>query len=68
MAKKKAIKQSGLIDFYMDYVLTHNHKPKSVYAFAKDNNFEEQKFYEFFGSFEALEQSIFKIFFVETDF
>ncbi|WP_340154683.1 TetR family transcriptional regulator C-terminal domain-containing protein [uncultured Winogradskyella sp.] len=66
MAKKKAIKQSDLIDFYMDYVLTHNHKPKSVYAFAKDNNFEEQKFYEFFGSFEALEQSIFKIFFDHT--
>ncbi|NRD24134.1 TetR/AcrR family transcriptional regulator [Winogradskyella litoriviva] len=66
MAKKKAIKQSNLIDFYMDYVLTHNHKPKSVYAFAKDNNFEEQKFYEFFGSFEALEQAIFQIFFDHT--
>lgn len=66
MAKKKAIKQADLIDFYMDYVLTHNHKPKSVYAFAKDNNFEEQKFYEFFGTFEALEQSIFKIFFDHT--
>jgi hypothetical protein len=50
----------------MDYVLTHNHKPKSVYAFAKDNNFEEQKFYEFFNSFEVLEQSIFKIFFDNT--
>ncbi|WP_179006531.1 TetR family transcriptional regulator C-terminal domain-containing protein [Winogradskyella forsetii] len=66
MAKKKAIKQSDLIDFYMDYILTHNHKPKSVYAFAKDNNFEEQKFYEFYGTFEALEQSIFKIFFDHT--
>ncbi|WP_299100953.1 TetR family transcriptional regulator C-terminal domain-containing protein [uncultured Winogradskyella sp.] len=66
MAKKKAFKQSDVIEFYMDYVLTHNHKPKSVYAFAKDNNFEEQKFYEFFGSFEALEQSIFQIFFDHT--
>ncbi|MUU78352.1 TetR family transcriptional regulator C-terminal domain-containing protein [Winogradskyella endarachnes] len=66
MAKKKAIKQSDVIDFYMDYVLTHNHKPKSVYAFAKDNNFEEQKFYEFFGSFEALEQAIFQVFFDHT--
>ena len=63
MAKKKTIKQDDLIEAYMDYVLTHDHEPKSVYAFAKDNNFEEQEFYEFFGSFEALEQSIFQIFF-----
>lgn len=63
MAKKKSITESKIIEFYMDYVLTHNEQPKSVYAFAKDNNFEEQKFYEFFGSFNALEQSIFKVFF-----
>jgi hypothetical protein len=44
----------------------HDHKPKSVYAFAKDNNFDESKFYEFFGSFEVLEQSIFKVFFDNT--
>lgn len=66
MAKKKNINQNDLIGFYMDYVLMHDHKPKSVYAFAKDNNFEEQKFYEFFGSFEALEQNIFKAFFDNT--
>jgi hypothetical protein len=66
MAKKKSINEAALIDLYMDYVLTHNHKPKSVYAFAKDNNFEEQQFYEFFGTFEALEQSIFKVFFDNT--
>lgn len=66
MAKKKSIKQLDLISYYMDYVLMHNHNPKSVYAFAKDNNFEEQKFYEFFGSFDALEQHIFKVFFDNT--
>ncbi|WP_138434188.1 TetR family transcriptional regulator C-terminal domain-containing protein [Winogradskyella algicola] len=63
MAKKKNIKQADLISFYMDYVLTHNQQPKSVYVFAKDNNFEEQQFYQFFSSFDVLEQSIFKIFF-----
>ncbi|WP_299365507.1 TetR family transcriptional regulator C-terminal domain-containing protein [Winogradskyella sp.] len=63
MAKKKSVSQSDIIGFYMDYVLMHNENPKSVYAFAKDNNFKEQKFYEFFASFDALEQSIFKIFF-----
>ncbi len=66
MAKKKSISQSDLITLYMDYVLMHDHKPKSVYAFAKDNNFDESKFYEFFTSFEALEQSIFKVFFDNT--
>jgi len=66
MAKKKSISQSDIITFYMDYVLMHNHKPKSVYAFAKNNNFDESKFYEFFTSFEALEQSIFKVFFNNT--
>ena len=66
MAKKKSITQSDLIGFYMDYVLMHDQKPKSVYAFSKENNFDEQKFYEFFGTFEALEQSIFKVFFDNT--
>jgi hypothetical protein len=47
----------------MDYVIIHNKNPKSVYAFAKANNFEEQRFYESFSSFVTLEQSIFKIFF-----
>ena len=43
--------------WYMDYVLEHNHQPKTVYAFAKANNFDEQLFYEFFGSFDAVEKS-----------
>ena len=50
----------------MDHVLMHNEKPKSVYAFAKANNFNEQNFYEFFSSFEILEQCIFKVFFDHT--
>lgn len=66
MAKKKNIKQADLMSMYMDYVLTHNQQPKSVYAFSKDNNFEEQKFYEHFNSFEALESIIFKAFFDNT--
>jgi len=63
MAKKKSFSQNDIISAYMDYVLTHDEQPKSVYAFAKSNNMEEQKFYEFFTSFDSLEQSIFKIFF-----
>jgi len=66
MTKKKSISQSDIISFYMDHVLTHNEKPKSIYAFAKANKFEENNFYVFFSSFDALEQSIFKVFFENT--
>jgi len=66
MAKKKPITQTDIIELYMDHVLTHNEKPNSVYAFAKANNFNEQIFYEFFSSFEILEQCIFKVFFDHT--
>jgi hypothetical protein len=63
MAKKKSVSQSDIINAYMEYVLTYDEQPKTVFAFAKNNNMEEQKFYEFFTSFDALEKDIFKIFF-----
>ncbi|WP_204345704.1 TetR family transcriptional regulator C-terminal domain-containing protein [Psychroserpens algicola] len=66
MAKKKTISNTDIITFYMDYVLEHNTQPKTVYAFAKANHFEEQKFYEHFGSFEAIEKHIFYAFFHNT--
>ncbi len=66
MVKKKTISDTQLIDRYMDYVLEHHKSPDSVYAFARENNMEEAQFYEFFGSFKALEQQIFKTFFDNT--
>ncbi len=63
MARKKNITSNDIITFYMDYVLEYNEQPKTIYAFAKANNFEEQKFYEFFGSFEAVEKHVFNAFF-----
>ena len=66
MAKKKSIKSTDLISMYMDYVLDHSKQPKSVYAFAKYNNFDEGKFYEHFGTFDALEVEIFKAFYDHT--
>jgi len=51
------------MSMYMDYVLEHHEAPQSVYKFAKSNNFEEAKFYEFYGTFKALEDSIFKAFY-----
>ena len=66
MAKKKNITQDKLISFFMDYVLMHNQAPNTVYAFAKENNFEEADFYKKFASLDALEKTIFKVFLDNT--
>ena len=66
MAKKKKITQNDITSWYMDYVLNNNKNPSSVYSFAKENNFEESLFYNYYGSFEAIEKGIFKAFFNNT--
>lgn len=66
MAKKKNITSNDIISWYMEYVLENNQQPKSVFSFAKENNFEESLFYQYFGSFEAIEKGIFKAFFDNT--
>lgn len=43
---------------YIDFVLTEGEQPKSVYVFAKKNKMPEEEFYRFFGSFDAIEQSV----------
>ena len=63
MAKKKNITSNDIITWYMEYVLENDQQPKSIFSFAKANNFEEASFYEHFGSFEAIEKGIFKVFF-----
>ncbi len=63
MAKKKENKRDQLIKAYMHHVLEHGEQPKSVYSFAQDVSLKESDFYEYFGSFEALEQIIFQAFF-----
>lgn len=66
MAKKKPLTQNTLVKLYMDYVLEHNHAPKSIYTFSKSNGFEEADFYQFFANFEVLESAIFSLFFTNT--
>lgn len=66
MAKKKKVTQQDILGFYMDYVLNHNERPKSVYALAKAYNFEESIFYNYFGKIDGLDQQIFIEFFNST--
>ena len=63
MAKSKKITPSEITSYYMSYLLKKDSKPTSVYSFSKENNFEESLFYEYFGSFEAIEKSIFNTIF-----
>lgn len=43
---------------YITYVLTEGREPVSVFQFAKSNDITETEFYNYFGSFQGLEQSI----------
>lgn len=45
-------------DSYIDYVLTHNEQPSSVYDFAKKLKITEAQFYDFYASFAAIEKRI----------
>ena len=66
MTAKKQLSKTTIINAYMDYVLEHGVKPASVYAFAKQNNFDEASFYKYFGSFDSIDKEIFKAFFENT--
>ncbi|WP_299551066.1 TetR family transcriptional regulator C-terminal domain-containing protein [Seonamhaeicola sp.] len=66
MEKRKAVSKHDIMTWYMDYVLEHNDHPKTVFSFAKLNNFEEAIFYEYFASFHAIEKGIFETFFTNA--
>lgn len=61
--KKKKMTQEDFMSSYMDYVLTHERKPKSVFKFCKDLGIEESDFYQNFGSFEGLRNKIWEHFY-----
>ncbi|MFH6987432.1 TetR family transcriptional regulator C-terminal domain-containing protein [Flavobacterium collinsii] len=64
--KNKTITREDIVSKYMDEVLEKGQKPKSVYHFAKENDFAEAEFYAFFGTLEGLEKEIFRLFFANT--
>jgi len=61
--KKQELNKEILMEKYSDYLLSKGKRPVNVYVFAKENNFTETKFYEYFPSFEAIEQSYLVYFF-----
>jgi hypothetical protein len=64
--KKTALSKEKIVSLYMEYVLEHDEKPKSVFKFSKFNNITETEFYSFFGTIESIEKEIFKMFFEKT--
>ena len=58
MKKEIPITEEKIFELYTDYILSHGEQPKSIYQFAKENKFEEQKFYDFFTIFDQLEKQI----------
>ncbi|HAS41000.1 MAG TPA: hypothetical protein DCS93_10990 [Microscillaceae bacterium] len=51
---------------YIDYILEHNHPPKSVYALCKSIKMKEDVFYEHYTSVNVIESDIWTSFFQDT--
>lgn len=64
--KKNALGADLMTEWYMQDFLEHGERPKNVYLFAKNHDFKESEFYQYFGSFEGLESGIFETFFKKT--
>ncbi len=60
---KKSLDREKLISLYMDYVLENEKLPGTIYKFCKENKIKEEEFYQFYGSFEALQKGIWQQFF-----
>ncbi len=56
--KKSALNSDQIQEAYIDYVLTNNEPPKSVYNFAKSLKISENEFYNHFASFSGIEKAI----------
>lgn len=66
MEKENPISEEKIFEFYGDYILNHGKKPKNIYRFAKDNEFEEKDFYDYFASFEQIEKQMLVNLFVKS--
>lgn len=66
MAKKVNLNKEVILSEYSKFVLTEGKKPSSVYLFCQHLKVEESQFYQFFPSFEKMEESVFETFFKNT--
>lgn len=66
MKKAKKISSKDLFKWYGNHLLQQGDKPKNVFLFAKENQFDESEFYQYFSSFEALERQMMSHFFTQS--
>ncbi|MEC3875310.1 TetR family transcriptional regulator C-terminal domain-containing protein [Chryseobacterium salviniae] len=66
MQEQLKITKEKIFELYGDYLLNHGAKPKNVYLFAKENNFEEIEFYHYFSGFGQIEQEILNHLFIKS--
>lgn len=58
MEKEIHITADKIFELYGEYILNYGERPKNIYRFAKDNDFEEKDFYDYFTSFEQIEKAM----------
>jgi hypothetical protein len=66
MAKETKISKEKIISAYTKMILEEGKKPNSIYHFCQLLKIEETQFYQFFTSFEQLEENVFESFFENT--
>ncbi|NHN24245.1 TetR/AcrR family transcriptional regulator [Flavobacterium jejuense] len=66
MAKKINLSKELILSEYSKFILTEGGKPSSIYLFCKGLKIEENEFYQFFTSFEQIEETVFTSFFENT--
>ena len=49
------MEKSDIFQAYKKHVLENGNRPTSVYSFCKENEYNEQDFYNEFNSFDVLE-------------
>ena len=52
--------QEKIFNKYVDYVLKHNRRPKSIHSFMEELKLKESTFYKYYDSFGALEKNFWK--------
>ena len=57
---KKPSDREQIVSAYKEHVLVEGKKPNSVFQFARSLDMREATFYDYFGSFAALERAIWK--------
>jgi AcrR family transcriptional regulator len=65
-APVKKITQDAVVDAYMNHLLSEGKQPATVNKFCRDLGITEDAFYDFFGSFDGLEQAVWKSFADQT--